>query len=66
MRDHTSVNKQATDLVKKLNLTPEESTTSRSLNWDGDKMLEKLRGMSGAAFDKAYIDNEAKGSVTVK
>ena len=58
VRDHTSVNKKATDLAKKLNLTPEESATSRSLKSDGDKMLEKLRGMSGAEFDKAYIDNE--------
>lgn len=56
--DHTSVNKKATALVKKLNVTPEESDTSRSLKSDGDKNLEKLRGLSGAEFDKAYIDNE--------
>ena len=58
VRDHTSVNKKATALVKKLNVTPEESDTSRSLKSDGDKNLEKLRGLSGAEFDKAYIDNE--------
>jgi putative membrane protein len=58
IRDHTSVNKKATALAKKLNITPEESDTSRSLKSDGDKTLEKLRGMSGSAFDKAYIDNE--------
>jgi putative membrane protein len=58
VRDHTSVNKQATDLAKKLNLTPEQSPTSKSLKSDGDKTLTKLRGLSGAAFDKAYIDNE--------
>ena len=58
VRDHTSVNKKATDLAKKLSLTPEESDTSRSLKSDGDKTLEKLRGLSGAEFDKAYIDNE--------
>lgn len=56
--DHTSVNNKATALAKKLNLTPEESDTSRSLKSDGDKNLEKLRGLSGAEFDKAYIDNE--------
>ena len=56
--DHTSVNKKATALAKKLKLTPEESETSRSLKSDGDKNLEKLRGLSGAEFDKAYIDNE--------
>ena len=58
VRDHTSVNKKATALAKKLNLTPEESDTSRSLKSDGDKNLEKLRGLSGAEFDKAYVDNE--------
>lgn len=58
VRDHTSVNKQATDLAAKLKLTPEESDTSRSLKSDADKNLAKLRGLSGAEFDKAYIDNE--------
>ena len=58
IRDHTSVNKKATDLAKKLNITPEESDTSRTLKSDGDNTLEKLRGLSGAAFDKAYINNE--------
>jgi putative membrane protein len=58
VRDHTSVNKKATALAKKLNLTPEESDTSRTLKSNGDQTLEKLRGMNGAAFDKAYIDNE--------
>jgi len=56
--DHTSVNKKATALAKKLKVTPEESHTSRSLKSDGDKTLEKLRGLSGAEFDKAYVDNE--------
>ena len=56
--DHTSVNKKATALAKKLKLTPEESDTSRSLKSDGDKNFEKLRGLSGAEFDKAYVDNE--------
>jgi putative membrane protein len=58
VRDHTSVNNQATQLAKKLNLTPEEGATSRKLKADGEKMTTKLRGMSGAEFDKAYIDNE--------
>ena len=65
VRDHTSVNNQATALAKKLNLTPEESATSRSLKSDGDKMLAKLKGLSGAAFDKAYVDNEVTYHETV-
>lgn len=58
VRDHTSVNTQATDLAKKLNLTPEQSPASQRLKSAGEKTLAKLRGLSGAAFDKAYIDNE--------
>ena len=58
VRDHTAVNAKATALAKKLGVTPEESATSKSLKSDGDKMLAKLKGMSGADFDKAYVDNE--------
>ena len=58
VRDHTSVNQQATALAKKLNVTPEESATSKSLKEGGEKMKAKLKGMSGTAFDKAYVDNE--------
>jgi putative membrane protein len=65
VRDHTSVNNQATQLAKKLNVTPEESPTSKSLKSDGAKTLVKLRGLSGAEFDKAYIDNEVTYHETV-
>lgn len=58
VRDHTAVNAKATALAKKLGVTPEESATSKSLKSDGDKMLAKLKKMSGAEFDKAYVDNE--------
>jgi putative membrane protein len=58
IRDHTSVNKQATALAKKLGMTPEASDTSKSLQSDGDKMLAKLKTLHGAEFDKAYVDNE--------
>ena len=58
VRDHTAVNAKATALAKKLGVTPEESDTSKKLKADGDKTLAKLKGLSGAAFDKAYVDNE--------
>lgn len=58
IRDHTAVNAKATALAKKLGVTPEESATSKSLKADGEKMMKKLEGMSGAEFDKAYVDNE--------
>jgi len=56
--DHTGVNKQATALVTKLKVTPEDNPTSQSLKTDGDKNLANLKGLTGAEFDKAYIDNE--------
>jgi putative membrane protein len=56
--DHTGVNKSATELVTKLKVTPEDNPTSQSLKSDGDANLKKLKGLSGAAFDKAYVDNE--------
>jgi putative membrane protein len=56
--DHTSVNKQATALVTKLKVTPEDNSTSQSLKAGGDKNIANLKSLNGAAFDKAYIDNE--------
>ncbi|HEX5514927.1 MAG TPA: DUF4142 domain-containing protein [Gammaproteobacteria bacterium] len=58
--DHTAVNKQATALVKKLNVTPEENELSKSLKADGAKTLDKLRELKDGQFDRAYIDNEVK------
>ena len=58
IRDHTSVNNQATALAKKLGMTPEASDTSNSLKSDGEKEIAKLKAMHSAEFDKAYIDNE--------
>jgi putative membrane protein len=56
--DHTSVNKQATDLVTKLKVKPEDNSTAKDLKSGGDKNLADLKALSGAAFDKAYIDHE--------
>jgi putative membrane protein len=56
--DHTGVNKAATDLATKLNLTPEENATSKSLKAGGEKNVARLKSLDGAAFDKAYVDQE--------
>jgi len=56
--DHSGVNKSATELVQKLHVTPEPSSTSESLQKGGDENIAKLKTLSGAAFDKAYIDHE--------
>jgi putative membrane protein len=56
--DHTGVNKQATALVTKLKVTPEDNATSKSLKQGGEDNLKNLRALKGAAFDKAYVDHE--------
>jgi putative membrane protein len=56
--DHTGVNKSASDLVTKLHVTPEPNATSASLKKGGDENVAALRKLSGAAFDKAYVDHE--------
>jgi putative membrane protein len=56
--DHTGVNKQATELVTKLNVTPQDNLTSYSLQMEGEQNIAYLKTLSGAAFDKAYIDQE--------
>jgi putative membrane protein len=56
--DHTGVNKQATELVKKLKVTPEDNPTSQALKQGGEDNVKNLKGLKGAAFDKAYIDHE--------
>ena len=56
--DHTGVNKQAGDLAAKLKVTPADNPTSQSLKEGGDKNVANLKTLKGAAFDKAYIDNE--------
>lgn len=56
--DHTAVIKQATDLVTKLNVTPEDNATSQSLKANADKAREQIATKSGAEMDKAYVDNE--------
>ena len=56
--DHEGVNQQAVALATKLKVTPQENDTSRALKAGGDKNLAKLQALSGAAFDKAYVDQE--------
>jgi len=58
VRDHEAVNKQALDLVKKLNVTPQDNDTSKTLSKNAADKLAELGKLNGAAFDKAYVANE--------
>jgi putative membrane protein len=57
-RDHKAVNDKALALVKKLGVTPEDNDTSKALAKQAADERAALAKLSGAAFDKAYIDNE--------
>jgi putative membrane protein len=65
IRDHKAVNDNALDLVKKLNVKPEDNDTSKALVKQADDKKAELSKLSGAAFDKAYADNEVAYHKTV-
>jgi putative membrane protein len=58
VRDHTAVNDKALALVKRLHVTPEDNPTSQALVKQADTERAKLGTLNGAAFDRAYADNE--------
>lgn len=58
IRDHTGVNAQAAALAKKLGVTPLANAVSTSLTDGGNAAKKTLSAVSGAAFDRAYMDRE--------
>ncbi len=64
-RDHKAVNEKALALVKKLKVTPQDNDTSKALSKQADDKRAELAKLNGAAFDKAYIDNEVAYHKTV-
>jgi putative membrane protein len=58
LRDHTAVNKQALDLVKKLGVTPADNDTSRTLAKQAAEKRAELSKLKGQQFEKSYIANE--------
>jgi putative membrane protein len=65
VRDHAAVNKQALALLDKLKVKPEDNETSKSLADAAAKKRQELSKLSGAAFDKAYAENEVAYHLTV-
>jgi putative membrane protein len=65
VRDHGAVNQKALGLVKKLNVTPEDNDTSKSLVQKADEERAKLSKLRGSEFDKAYAANEVAYHKTV-
>ena len=56
--DHSAANRSATDLAKKLSLTPKDNPTSQSLAQGGDANRAALSKLTGPDFDRAYVDHE--------
>lgn len=65
VRDHAAVNDQALALLKKLGVAPEANATSEALARQAEAQARRLGGLSGAAFDKAYAENEVAFHRTV-
>ena len=57
-QDHKAVNDKALALAKKLKVQPQDNDTSKALSKQASDKRTELSKLDGAAFDKAYIENE--------
>ncbi|MBB5517957.1 DUF4142 domain-containing protein [Amphiplicatus metriothermophilus] len=58
IRDHSAVNDAALGLLDKLGAKARDNPTSRSLLKQAAEKRAELKALSGAAFDRAYAENE--------
>ena len=56
-RDHEAVRTMGRDLAKKLNVTPTPPTDDQAAK-DHASAMKRLRGLEGAAFDRAFLQHE--------
>ena len=56
--DHSALQKSVFDLGAKLHVAPADSDTSAALKKQAAETTAHLKTLTGAAFDKAYIDSE--------
>lgn len=59
LRDHRAVEAKALALVEKLGVTPADNATSIALAKQARETEAGLAKLDGAAFDRAYVRNEA-------
>ena len=59
LRDHQAVNEQALALLQRLGVTPQEHATSAALTSQAAVERQRLAGLEGLAFDRAYAEREA-------
>ena len=58
VRDHTNVRTQGRDLAKKLGVTVPALPKDFQMKKDHDAAMKTLQGLSGKAFDKAFLQHE--------
>ena len=56
IRGHESLNKEAAELIDKLQLALRDSMINQELRTDGEKGFTSLAAMQGIEFDQAYIE----------
>ena len=57
-RDHKTVQQQGRDLAARLKVTPTPVANDFPLKVAHDAAMTKLKGLSGPAFDKAFLEHE--------
>jgi putative membrane protein len=57
-RDHRTVRQQGRDLATRLGVTPTPPKDDKAAR-DHATVMRRLRGLSGAAFDRAFLQHEA-------
>lgn len=58
LTDHVGVNGLVTELLTKLDLAPEDNTSSLDMRDESANKRDLMRELSGYAFDSTYIENE--------
>jgi len=65
VKDHSAAEDKAKTLLQKLDVSPEEGDMSRQMKTELDTTSQKLQGLTGAEFDKAYIADQVKAHQNV-
>ncbi|HMC22613.1 MAG TPA: DUF4142 domain-containing protein [Thermoanaerobaculia bacterium] len=58
--EHTAQNNKAESELSRADINSEDTPLSRQIDADSGAATDRLRGMSGAAFDRAYIDRQVE------
>lgn len=58
IRDHTAITAGVAALAKKLNVEAQDNPFSKKLQLDATTIIDRLSKLRGAAFDRAYAQND--------